>query len=158
MRKIAWSAIGFLLILAGILVCFYKSPGKPVSDITPKAPVSTPVQPAKEKAVEQPQEISSPVSPPPKKVSEQPAREAIAPLTVDKGKSTFENRDETSYVEYQYSQQKHENSGFELTPGVTVKSGTIHIKQDESNDKSVEIERNPKDSSNEYQIMWKKKF
>ncbi|MCE5287189.1 MAG: PT domain-containing protein [Pelosinus sp.] len=159
MRKLVWSVLVLLLIVAAGLAYWHNSAGNselepasmPSGGITVQPDAQPMAQPKNEAA-------SSPVSSPQKAAQAQQESKDIASMVVDKEKAALDDKTENNYDEYQYSQKKDENPGFQLRPGVTVKSGRIHIKQDDSDDKSIEIERNPKDSNNDYQVTWKKKF
>lgn len=54
--------------------------------------------------------------------------------------------------------KKEETKGYEIMSGVNVKRGVVHVQLDQENNRSIEIERNPANSNNEYQLMLKKKF
>lgn len=54
--------------------------------------------------------------------------------------------------------KREEKKGFEVMPGVNVKSGVVHVQLDEKNDRSIEIEKDPDNSNTDYQVMMKKKF
>lgn len=54
--------------------------------------------------------------------------------------------------------KREEKKGFEIMPGVNVKSGVVHVQLDEKNDRSIEIEKDPDNSNSDYQVMMKKKF
>ncbi|QJW47888.1 hypothetical protein HA075_20355 [bacterium BFN5] len=54
--------------------------------------------------------------------------------------------------------KREEKKGFEIMPGVNVKSGVVHVQLDEKKDRSIEIEKDPDNSSSDYQVLMKKKF
>jgi len=54
--------------------------------------------------------------------------------------------------------KREEKKGFEIMPGVNVKSGVVHVQLDEKKDRSIEIEKDPDNSNSDYQVMMKKKF
>lgn len=60
--------------------------------------------------------------------------------------------------EHTMSIKREEKKGFQLMPGVNVKSGVVNVQLDESNDRSIEIEKDPDHSTSEYQVIMKKKF
>lgn len=54
--------------------------------------------------------------------------------------------------------KREEKKGFQVMPGVNVKSGVVHIQLDEDKDRTIEIEKNPDNSNSDYQVIMKKKF
>jgi hypothetical protein len=54
--------------------------------------------------------------------------------------------------------KREEKKGFQVMPGVNVKSGVVNVQLDENNDRTIEIEKDPDNSTSDYQIMMKKKF
>jgi len=60
--------------------------------------------------------------------------------------------------DYNVSIKSETNKGFEILPGVNVKNKMIQVQLDPDNTRSVEIQRNPPNSNNQYQMMLKKKF
>lgn len=77
-------------------------------------------------------------------------------LSPDKAVSTDDTPVDLS--EHNMSIKKEEKKGYEVMPGVNVKSGVVHVQLDQENNKSIEIERNPANSNNDYQVLLKKKF
>ncbi|BBB92108.1 MAG TPA: hypothetical protein PKA28_05455 [Methylomusa anaerophila] len=61
-------------------------------------------------------------------------------------------------ADYNYSIKKDEKKGVEIIPGVTVGNKAVEVKLDKASDRSLEIERNPSNSNNQYQVMWKSKY
>lgn len=64
----------------------------------------------------------------------------------------------TDLSNHSMSIKREEKKSFEIMPGVKVKSGAVHVQLDEENNKSLEIERHPRTSNSDYQVMIKKKF
>lgn len=54
--------------------------------------------------------------------------------------------------------KREEKKGFQVMPGVNVKSRVVHIQLDEDKDRTIEIEKNPDNSNSDYQVIMKKKF
>jgi len=54
--------------------------------------------------------------------------------------------------------KREEKKGFQVMPGVNVKSGVVHIQLDEDKGRTIEIEKNPDNSNSDYQVIMKKKF
>lgn len=54
--------------------------------------------------------------------------------------------------------KREEKKGYQVMPGVNVKSGVVHIQLDEDKDRTIEIEKNPDNSNSDYQVIMKKKF
>lgn len=149
MRKIA--CVFFVVLTAGAGLAFWHN-----SSVTkaPEAAAPDSIEASQPALTEGNEEAA------PHKASRQPLQtvhEDIAPIAVDKEKKS-DDTDDRAYEEYQYSLKKKKSSGFQLMPGVTVKDRAIHIKQAENSDQSIDIERNPKNSNNDYQVTWKKKF
>ncbi len=56
------------------------------------------------------------------------------------------------------SLRREEKKGYEILPGVTVKSSAVTITLDQDSKKSLELERSPANSGSQYQILLKSKF
>jgi len=59
---------------------------------------------------------------------------------------------------YTISVKREENKGFQVMPGVNVKSGVVHIQLDEEKDRTIEIEKDRDNPNSDYQVIMKKKF
>lgn len=77
-------------------------------------------------------------------------------IAADKGINISDKPADLS--EHTMSIKREENKGYEITPGVNVKSGTVHVQLDKEDNRSIELERNPQNSNSDYQVMMKKKF
>lgn len=73
-------------------------------------------------------------------------------------KPVITNDKPSNLSEHTMSIKREEKPGYEIMPGVNVKRGSVHIKLDQENTRSVEIERSPSNSNSQYQLMLKQKF
>lgn len=154
MRNLKWGIV-ILLLVGAVLAFFYNENNVMPNSVPPEEVTPVPAVSAPETSTPKTMPETKLVEPH-KKPTEAPAKREVETIAAEKPKNT--NTDSVNLEEYEYSIKKPENRGVKLAPGVTVKSGTVHITQDEHSDKSVEIERNPQNSNNDYQVMWKKKF
>ncbi len=81
----------------------------------------------------------------------------IAPQHVKPDKVTT-NGKSPNLADYDYLIKKDEKKGIVILPGVTYKAGVVNVQLDKNSDKCVEFERNPANSNNQYQMMWRSKF
>lgn len=85
-------------------------------------------------------------------------KRTIGSQHISTDKAVTENDKPTDLSDYNISIKKEEKKGYQILPGVTVKSGTAQVQLDQDNSRYIEIERNPPNSNNQYQMMLKKKF
>jgi len=151
-RTIIVTVISATLLLLGWFVQHH-----PVSLI----PTSQPASP-------QPAIVVSPLSDPPEERASEPTAavpeesdqlkvpKVTEPITADKA-ARSDNRS-PNLTEYDYSSPRKKVRTIEITPGVTVKNKVVHFDLEQGPDKSLELERNPASSDNDYQLMWRNKF
>lgn len=80
----------------------------------------------------------------------------FSPLTVEKRTVTLGPA--ADLADQSMSIKSRENKGYEVCPGVNVKSGVVHVQLDQDDTKAVEVEKNPANSNNKYQLLLKRKF
>ncbi|MPN33268.1 hypothetical protein SDC9_180753 [bioreactor metagenome] len=93
--------------------------------------------------------------PPPKSNFEQ---QTIGPQRHSPDKLMIVDDKSNDLSNHTISIKREEKKGFEIMPGVNVKSGVVHVQLDEKNERSIEIEKDPDNSNTDYQVMMKKKF
>ncbi|MDF2569249.1 MAG: hypothetical protein K0R55_853 [Sporomusa sp.] len=97
-----------------------------------------------------------PAAPPVKnQVSEERAIDSLR-FTADKLVITDEQP--TNLSEHTMTLKRNESKGYELMPGVNVKSGGVRVQLDQENNRSIEIKRSPANSNSDYQLILHKKF
>lgn len=74
------------------------------------------------------------------------------------GASNNVNNTRLNLSDHTYTIEKEEKRSFEIMPGVNLKSRRVHVEIDEEDKEWIEIERNPSNSSSDYQILLKRKF
>lgn len=85
-------------------------------------------------------------------------KRAVESQHISADKTVTGNDKPTDLSDYNISIKREEKKGYQILPGVTVKSGTAQVQLDQDNSRYIEIERNPPNSNNQYQMMLKKKF
>ena len=151
MKKGQWLTIlaGIMLILLGwwVKTVLFSSPVPP----GPAAEVPSPAVPV---------ENSQTVSPAASKERGIPSETEKIPLESQRLNPAKTNAggSDVSLEDYSYSIQREKAKELTIAPGVTVSNNAIHIKAHPDSDKSIEIERHPANTNNEYQVLWKSKF
>lgn len=144
-----------ILLLIGWLVAHYYFPAVPPAEPPGPGPViNLPASSSDEQFGNGPE--------PP--AEESPARAEVSagepsdipPLAVDK--KPVITGPAADLADQSIDIKNNENKGYEICPGVNVKSGVVHVRLDQDDNRSVEIEKNPANSNNQYQLLLKKKF
>ncbi len=151
MKKGQWLTIlaGIMLILLGwwVKTVLFSSPVPP----GPAAEVPSPAVP-----VENSQTVS-PAASKERGIPSETEKIPLEPQRLNPAKTNAGGSD-VSLEDYSYSIQREKAKELTVAPGVTVSNNAIHIKAHPDSDKSIEIERHPANTNNEYQVLWKSKF
>lgn len=146
---VAILAVLFLLGWAINHYCFPKAPPElPLQDpvtITPSPAETTPNK----------QQEQRPAAVPSKPTVNKPS---TGSLRLAPTKKINSDESEPDLSEHTMSIKREEKKGYQIMPGVNVKSGVVHVQLDQNSEKSVEIEKNPDNSNSDYQVLMKKKF
>ena len=152
---IVWIIVFAVLILfvwAGRQYYFQENPPEKITNETP-----VPVLP------EAPKEIivNAPTPEPPqeKDTTELNTYERHADpqsISMDKKSDTENSASELS--QHSMSIRREKEKSYELMEGVTVDKNAIHVQLDEDNTRTIEIEKDPPNSNNQFQVLVKKKF
>ena len=124
---------------------------KPSTELPSQSPVT--IQPPPANASTQ---VNPEVTVPPPKPNFE--HQAISPQRHSPDKQITVDDKSNDLSNHTMSIKREEKKGFEIMPGVNVKSGVVHVQLDEKNDRSIEIEKDPDNSNSDYQVMMKKKF
>ena len=143
--------IGSILLCIIVLLAWagYRYFNKPAVELPNPSPVT--IQPPPAATIESAPEVPAP---PQKTTTEQRSigSQRHAP---DKPQVVDNSADLSSHT---MTIKREEKKGYQVMPGVNVKSGVVHIQLDEDKDRTIEIEKNPDNSNSDYQVIMKKKF
>lgn len=151
MKKGQWLTIlaGIMLILLGwwVKTVLFSSP-------VPSSPAVEAPSPAA--PIENKQSVSPSVSEE-RGVPSETEKIPLEPQRLNPAKKNSVGTD-APLEDYSYSIQREKAKELTIAPGVTVSNNAVHIKTHPDSDKSIEIERHPANTNNEYQVLWKSKF
>lgn len=152
---IVWVGVFAVLLLFGWVVRQYYFQEDPPEKITNETPV--PVSP------EAPKEIivNAPTPEPPQERDATELNTYERPsgpqsISMDKKSNSEDSAPELS--QHSMSIRREKEKSYELMEGVTVDKNAIHVQLDEDNTRTIEIEKDPPNSNNQFQVLVKKKF
>lgn len=153
-KPVVLAIIVSMLLLFGWAVKHYY-----VQEVPPtEAPNSEPalILPDSPKETTNSEQVPAPSEPSAKKniVDERPS--GSQSISVDKTAITDDKSADLS--EQTISIKREDDKGYEVMPGVNIKDKAIHVQLDDENTRSIQIEKNPPNSNNQYQVLVKKKF
>lgn len=154
-KAVVWVVVFVVLILFGWVVRQYYLPENPSEKVTNETPA--PVLPDTLK--ETIPNVQTPEQPKEKDTAERNTYEKPSgsqSISIDKKADVEDSAPDLS--QHSMSVQREKEKNFELMEGVTVGKNAIHVQLDEDNTRTIEIEKDPPNSSNQFQVLVKKKF
>jgi len=151
-KTIIVTVISATVLIFAWFIQYYNLSLLPISQTTSPQPASV-SPPLSDTPIERIAEPKAAVPP----ESVQPQGEKVTePLSADKAVRI--EKQSPNLTEFNYSSPRKKIKTIEITPGVTVKDKVVHFELEQGGDKTLELERNPANSDNDYQLMWKNKF